>query len=552
MKQLFQFCMLGVAAAALLLAPAKPVLAQSAGDPAVVVSMASLGDQLGDIQYVMDKAGQGPMFGIVQAQANQFLNGFDRAKPLGTLLYFSEGNPEPKWLALVPVKNMDDVLDTISQMAEVEENGDIVEVTPQGSGQTMYVRESGGYAVIADNEEMLEMAPSNPEEVLSAVSPAFNVGARVFVQRIPADMREMAISAIEQGYQEQMDALDDEDLAELQRQNFDMQMARMKSLINETEELVLGLNIDKEAKTVHFDMQMIGQSGSELARQSEAYGSAGPTRFGGFVKDDATMSMSFSGKFQPSDMEQAKNSLDSLKELATKKMEEDNLGDSEKELANRVLDNLIDVMKKTIEEGNIDMGAMANVNDDGSNLVAAMQVADPAKVESSVKEIVAAAKSEVGERVQFNLDMGKHDGVVLHEIVASVSDDEKASAFLGGDEVKIYLGVGEKAIYLAAGNNPLDTLKSAISGGPGASDAAPMQMNLRLASLLKKIAAVEDEEMPRMIADKLAESGRDQIRFWTKTIKNGFDIRLEAEDGILELIGLAAQMGGMGGPGADF
>lgn len=550
MKQIFQWCAMGVVAAGLLLSPSRPVVAQSAGDPAVVISLAGLGEQLNDVKYVMDKAGQGAMFGMISAQANTFLNGFDRSKALGALLYFSEESPEPKWMALVPVKNMDDVLDTISQFAEVEENGDVTSITPQGSGETMYVRESGGYAVISDSEEMLESAPSNPGELLSSVSADFNLGAKVFVQRIPEGMREMALSAIEEGYQQQMDAIGDEALAELQSQNFEMQMKRMKSLINETEQLVMGFNIDETAKSVHFDMQMVGLDGSELSRQSDGYGSADPTRFGGFSDDAATMSMSFSGKIAEGDAAEAKQSLDAVLQMALSKMEEENLGDSEKELATHVVTDLIDVLKATMDEGSMDMGAMVLLDDKNANLVAAVQVADPGKVEKSVKDIVAAAEGKTDDRVQFNLDMGSHEGVKLHEIVVSVPDD-KAQALLGSEEAKILLGIGNKAVYFAAGNDPMETLKKAISGGPGSSGKPPMQMNLRLASLMKKVADVEDEEIPRMIADKLAKSGRDQISFVMTAIKNGLEMKLEAQDGILELLGVAAQMG-MGGPGGDF
>jgi hypothetical protein len=65
---------------------------------------------------------------------------------------------------------------------------------------------------------------------------------------------------------------------------------------------------------------------------------------------------------------------------------------------------------------------------------------------------------------------------------------------------------------------------------------------------------MQNEQNMQAMADKLAESKRDRVRVNMSGIERGVTFTLEIQDGILELIGLAAQqMGGMmGGPGADF
>ena len=553
MKNLFQMCLMGLALTSLMLAPAQKVSAvQSAGEPAVVVSLSNVDEQLKDIRYLMEAAGQGGMYGfLVEPQANNFLKGIDRSQPLGALLYFSDDSPEPNWLALIPVKNMDDVLDTLDQNGiEVNESGSDVEmIGPDGS--PIFLRKSGGYAAVSDDKEMLDMTPSNPVEALSAVSADFNFGAKLFVQRIPEGLREMAISGIENGYKEQMDNMDDEDLAELQAKNFEMQMEKMRSLINESEELVIGLNIDQAAKCLHLDAKMTGLDGSELARQSGLYGEAEPTRFGGFLSDDAAMTLSATGKVDSTDADQLNKMVEQLRDMANKGMDRDNVSGPQRELAEKILEDVLAVVKQTIEEGTMDMGAMANVDESNANLVAGMVVADPARLEKSVKELVAVAKTELADKAQFNLDMGTHEGVRLHEIVIDVSDEEGATKLLGGDKARIYLGIGDHAMYIGAGNDPLDTLKSAISGdGSKTGEAVPMQYNMRLAPILAKAAQMQDEDLPRQMAEKLAANGRDRISFVMNAIENGLEMRFEVQDGLLELISMAGGM--MGGGGADF
>jgi hypothetical protein len=236
-------------------------------------------------------------------------------------------------------------------------------------------------------------------------------------------------------------------------------------------------------------------------------------------------------------------------------MDEDNVPDADREIATRVLDDVLAVIKETVEAGTMDAGAMAMVNDDGANFVAGLHVVDPARLEKSVREVVEAARDKVDGKAEFNLDMGSHEGVNLHEIVADVSDEEEFAKLLGSDKMKIFLGVGKDVLYLAAGNDPLASLKSAISddGKSPSAETAPIQWNMHLAPILAKVADMQDEEMPRRMAEELAKSGRDRIRFIMKTIDNGFDMRFEAEDGIIKMAAVAGQqMGGMMGPGADF
>lgn len=555
MKQIMQTFCLGLAAVGLWTAPAPVALAQDAGDPAVVVSLGNLDSQLSDIKYIMQSSGQGGLYGLVEAQTSQMLGGVDRKRALGAMLWFNEESPEPKWLAFVPVSDLDGLLDTISQFVDIDDSGDNIEITTPDD-ETIYVRESGGYALVSDNEDMLGMAPSDPAEVLASVSPDFNVGARLFVQRIPEGLRQMVIDGIEEGYKEQMDNIGDEDLAELQKQNFDMQMAQIRSLINETEELTIGLNIDESAKSIHLDMQMVGQDGSELARQASNYASAKPTRFGAMLTDEATMSMGMTGTVAKEDAERMTDMFNQIRDMASKKMEEDEVPEADREIATRVLNDVLEVIRETVEAGTMDAGAMAMVNDDGANLVAGLHVVDPARLEKSVREVVEAARDKVDGKAEFNLDLETHDGVRLHEIVADVSEEEDFAKLLGSDKLRIYLGVGKDVLYVAAGNDPLASLKSTISddGKSASSENVPMQWNLHLAPILAKVADMQDEEVPRKMAEELSKSGRDRLRFVMNTIDNGLDIKFEAEDGILKLIGVAAQnMGGMmGGPGADF
>lgn len=106
-----------------LMSPARAV-AQSAPEPAVVISIAGMEKQLGMIEHMMNAAGFPEFKFVVQSTIKQYTKGLNAKKPVGVMLYFNEGKDEPDVLGFIPVTNLDDLLDTVAGFVEVDENGD--------------------------------------------------------------------------------------------------------------------------------------------------------------------------------------------------------------------------------------------------------------------------------------------------------------------------------------------------------------------------------------------------------------------------------------------
>ena len=141
--------------------------------------------------------------------------------------------------------------------------------------------------------------------------------------------------------------------------------------------------------------------------------------------------------------------------------------------------------------------------------------------------------------------------MLFRSFVFDVPEEEAKKMF--GEKTTVYLGVGPDVVYIALGTEPLQLLEKAVSGGDSDKGGNGMLMTMNLAPILRKAAQMQDEPNMQAMADKLAETKRDQIRVQMSGIERGVSFSLEMQDGILELIGLAAQqMGGMmGGPGAE-
>ena len=94
-----------------------------ASDPAVIISIASVDEQLDDVEHMVSAAGFAQFAPMVQMGVSEYLNGIDRSKPIGVMMYFEDDDPMPIVLAAIPVTDFEDVLDTISEFVDIDESG---------------------------------------------------------------------------------------------------------------------------------------------------------------------------------------------------------------------------------------------------------------------------------------------------------------------------------------------------------------------------------------------------------------------------------------------
>lgn len=552
-KTIFSTMLMAMALVATHLLPQPTVMAQTAAEPAIVISMASIDDQLDDVLYLTEAAGFGQMGNMARMQAEGFLRGVDKKKAIGVMLYFQEGNPEPQALVYVPVTNIDDMLDTISGFAAVEDVDNYSVIRPD-NGPEMFVMEMGGYAVLSPSKDMFDGAPEDISGYVGEMPKNYNMAAKLFAQRIPAEMRQQGIAMIESSYRDQLENMSDgtDIAAELQMKNFEMQMQQIKSLINETDQLVVGLDFDKANKNIHMDIQMVGLDGSILAKQSRNYQSETPSRFSGFLADGATFTANANAIMSEDEIAQYQTMMTDFRKMAMEQIEEEgDMSDEELGLLKGLMDEVFALLDSTVAAGKMDMGANVMLDDENANIAMGMAVANPAGLENKIKDLVAKMESEIGDAVTINLDCENVNGIRFHEVIVPVPGSEEELQNLMGESAKIYIGFGSDVIYVAAGSDPMENLKSSMKAS-SSDERIPMQYNLFLAPLLKKIAAIQGEDMVGQMAEKLANNGRDRIRFTANAIPNGLDMRFEVEDGLLELIGMAAAQFGGAGPGVDF
>lgn len=552
----------GVMAVAVMTSAAtRQAWAQSAPQPSVVISMANMDRQLESVNYLVESAGFGQMGFLIKVQADQYLKGIDRSKPVGALLFFDDESPEPKVLGFVPVSNMDDILNTLADNVGGVEEGDDYMTLAMDSGEEILIKQAGDYAYLSDNAENFNLMPDDLAGQVGDLPQRYNLAFKVFGQRIPESLRDQALELIREGYEAQLDQMGDVDSLQsrLQQENFDLQMEQIKSFVNETDYLVIGMNAQKADEALSMELEFVGLEGSKLARQCAAAKDVGPSRFSGFLMEGAAFNFNGASKLLAEDADQYSGMIDQLKQEIINGVDEDGeLSEAELEKVEGIVDNLLAAVNETLKAGKMDMGGCLMLNNSGANLAIGALMADPGKLEDAAKEAVAFLEAKgLGDEIQANLNSSTWNGINFHQILVPIPVDEEEARQMIGEQLEILLGIGKDTVYIAAGSNPMDLLKEAIEKSASASASGEQgitEYNLFLTPILRFAANIEGEEMMQMMADELATTGKDRISMTGQMVENGMKMRFEMQDGILKLINVAAQnMGGMmAPPGDDF
>lgn len=526
----------------------EPAAAQSLPKPAAVISIANLEDTLGDIDYLVDASGFGQMKFMIQTQITHFLKGVDQTRPSGVLLYMDEGAEQPSALGFVPVEELDDLLDTLAGFAEVDEGDDYTTIITDDDKEIL-VKLVGNHAFITDKAEMFERIPDvPPASLLGDLPTRFNLAARLFGQQIPKSLRDKAISTIRDAYEQQLEELEaDEEnsaQAQLQQKSYEMNMKQIEDLIQETDQLAIGMVIDEEKKTISGEVEIIGTEDSTLAKRAGANMNPEKSRFAGFAIPGAAFTALSRTNLIQEDIDQYTQLSETGIEAIVKAInEEADVTVEEMDAIEKAIGNLSTALLETMKDGVADAGVVIELAKGNINMAGGFLTTDPKKFEQVVKDLVSEFEGKLSELGTVTLNSGSHKDVTFHTFSMTTPQDTEEAVDAFGEQIQIVIGVGPQENYFAMGSAPTALLTRAIDGK--GSEEAPATLglyNVYIAPILSFAAQMEpDQPMLQSMADRLAEGGRGQLQYELKPLKNGFSVRMDLQDGVLELIQVATE-----------
>lgn len=542
-KSVVRWC-LGAFAGLLAFVPGLHAQAQS-GDPApaVVVTLGPADSLLKDIGYLTKAAGQPQAGGILQIMAGQYLAPMDTQRPTGMYLSMDTGMPVP--VVFMPVKDFDGFVSMISEQmgSDPETDGDYT-LIPMNSGEDLYLIHSGDWTYASNTADGLENLPNDPTTLLAGTE-SYDVAVRVFGQNIPEDMKAMAMGAMREGFEEMLNSMPPEQ-AEIQREMNSRNIENLEQMVEQLDELTIGLNIDQDAKEVHLDFVVTGTDGSSIAESSTRHEEA-VSEFLGFINDSAAIDFSSVTLLGEDDIAQLTQTLESAFSTGLAQIENDgSMSGEEIELAKSLLGTLQSALTKTIESGRMDAGVNVTLNDETVAIAGGVHMLETDKIEAAVKQLVEIARQDAPPGTEFNLDALNEDGVNWHEIVIPIGDFNDDAYAIFGDSVSVWLGVAQDKLYFSVGKNADQVVHAAIAASDSAeaTDDRTMQADVHVGRIVEFAAGVQDDEpVAGMIAD--AMEGLDaSMSMYGDVIENGSRGRLVIREDLIKALGqLATQLG---------
>jgi len=553
----------GLAVGAMAAAPS--ALAQTAAEskPLAVVAFSSVDELMKDVDFLGSLGDQPNASQNIEMMIQMFtqqkgLAGLDRTKPIGVIV--QSAGDMPAGAVVLPVTDFNALMDVAKGFGVTTQdagNG-LTQINTQ-QGQSVFAKNANGWAMLSISPDMLSSVPADPSTVLGPLTEEYDFAARIHVQNVPESYRQMAVSAMSEGARQGLSQNEDESDEEFKarQDQVNAQLEELKRFINELDQFTIGFAVDDQEKRAYIDFGYTAIPGTKLAQDIELNSNA-TTNFAGFIQPEAAMTLSFASKMTGADAAQLDQMVESLRKQVGDAIEEDDEIQSAdaKEKVKSGVNDFIDALKATLQAGTMDGGASLNMTPDALTFVAGGFIADPAKVESGLKKIAEAAKEEGDEVPEVSWEAEQYKDVTFHTLEAPVEEDNEEARQMLGDKVDMAVGIGKEAVYFALGRNALDELKKVIDASAATPNKpiAPAEMIVSLGQIMnvaKTFADEDDKPQIEMIAEMLADeaSGRDHVRIVGQPIDNGIRMRIEAEEGVLRALGMAAAQAQMQGAG---
>jgi hypothetical protein len=319
----------------------------------------------------------------------------------------------------------------------------------------------------------------------------------------------------------------------------------LTQLIQETDRVTLGWEVDKAGKKTYLDVNFTAVEGTELAKQMALVQEA-KSAFAGFLLPDAALTFHGHGQSSDAEVEQVTAMLAQLRGQAMKGIDQDgNLSnDEERQTAKTVVNELLDVADATVKAAKMDCGAALVLKPGSLGFVAGGFVADGQKIAEAVKKLAGLAATKDPNFPGVNFDAETYEGVKFHTAKIPMRTPNEQVRTILGDPMELVIGTGKQSAYVAFGKDPSRLLKSVLdaSSSDSGKNLPPSQLRVSLSPVLAFVAAADPNPQIKAALEAAKEyAGNDAISLTSTPIKNGCAVRLEVEEGVLKAIGGAVK-----------
>jgi hypothetical protein len=523
--------------------------------PVVTVCVASVDRIMDNIGYVFGDVERPEIMDLIGAGlANvRDLEGLDRTKPGGLMIFVSEGLiPLPIPVGFLPVSDIGELGQTFASMGAQlklvpgEEN--LYELIPR-RGPTNFLVVQDGYAFIGQNEESIDRTFASPEEFAGPLANRYDICASANLKKTPKAVRDLILLTIKNSAQASMQRRDNEPEAvyNLRRSQSEGNLHFVENVLRDGEELTLGFKVDQPAKNASLELIVKATPNSAFAKELKE-GIAKPSYFAPAIDDSVPLSGSLSVILN----KQARKTMLDLFKL-TEQESNRGLAGLPKDTAVEDIpglkstQDLFDAVRETIKEGHLD-GFVQFFGEPGEKfvIIGGIRIVNAGAFGSGLSEVIEKA-SRTNANINVELGVDSYGDIVFHRLVSNGRNPRHKQMF--GDESALYFGTDNQALWFTVGgDDAIPTLRAAIDriaagndAGPKRGELAPFQVVVNLTEWIN--INQSDRDQPSRFAALALQAfeadGSDVARLDARTLKDGFRVRIQVENGFLRLLGLA-------------
>lgn len=513
--------------------------ATAKGQPFLVFSVASFERLMEDADFMFAAAGRPELSDLVGGALSNVrdLKGLNRDSAAGLLLFLDGLTPVP--IGFVPVKDIDEMMKTVAigpvTTNKLEEG--LYEI--RGPNQSLFAKVGGDYAFVARNRDHLERDLSNPTDYTRRLAANYDVAVSLNLRAIPKPSRELLLDFLRASTEASIQQRDEEpDSAFRIRKAAQMvNLENTEMFLTQAEEATLGFNVSSTDKVAFLELIIAADPKSEYAKILNELGTS-RSRFTPLLKNSAPLTASAALMVD-------KNGRTFLKELLSV-AEKELIGKLDKPTSNdeakvSPISELFESVQASVADGKLDFIAQFVGDPPGPfTFAGGVRIAESGKFNVGLTEIFERLKGKSEfESVQTNLV--EHRGVVLHRLQGKAVP-ETANRLFGKDH-GLYIGSGNDIVWFAIGaENALPALKSMIDTVTDApadeNPVVPLQFVMHVQSWLGLMERPDGTANPivELMRESFAQGG-GTIRADIKPIQDGMQLRLNADEGFIRLVG---------------
>ena len=517
-----------------------PDAVAAATEPVVVVTLGSVSKLMQDVNYLTSVVGQPQAGGIFTMMVGTFTQGVDTTQPIGILVPLVDGMPQP--MAVIPTADVKTVLKRVeAQTGPADELDDGTLVIALGAS-TVFIKQSGNWAILAPNRDMLNLAPADPSSLFAGTGNDYDIAVRLKMQKVPPHFREMLTAQIRQGFEQAMSQQGGED-AESGRRMAENTLQQLDQLINDTDELKFGFNVDQSGKKVVIDTMFTAVPGSKLA---SIYGAqrAIPSQFSSVIRPDAAAFYHAATSISPEAVEQSRASVsNSLQAIRNALKADGNLSEEQQQEITTMIDRIGELAVDSVSEGRADMGALLLTDENDFRFVLGTFVADGDRAAQIVKDLATKVEGKPNAP-RFSFDQSVYKGVTMHVVEADVPEQENEARRIFGETLRVHIGTGAKSVYIAVGKESESLMKELIDASDSDNGTArPVgQLRVTLLPILQYAQSIESNDTLGAMIDALSRSpDAGELTVVQESIVNGQEVTVNIGEGMLQAIGAAAR-----------